>query len=54
MSGGGNLFWAAAEGGGKTYHVNLGGGENVLQSVLSKPLLEASEIGFGLVGASFF
>ena len=27
--------WAAAEGGGKTYHVNLGGG-NVLQSVLSK------------------
>ena len=31
-------FWAAAEGGGggKTYRVNLGGGGNVLQSVLSK------------------
>ena len=27
--------WAAAEGGGKTYRVNLGGGD-VLQSVLSK------------------
>ena len=29
-------FWAAAEGGGKTYRVNFGGGENVVQSVLSK------------------
>ena len=29
------LAWAVAEGGGKTYRVDLGG-ENVLQSVLSK------------------
>ena len=41
-------------GGGKTYRVNLGGGGNALQSVLSKTLLEASEIGVGVVGASFF
>ena len=35
--------------------MNLGGGgDNVLQSVLSKTTLEASEIGVGLVGASFF
>ena len=47
--------WAAAEGGGKTYRVNLGGGggETYCRVCSPKPLLEASEIGVGLVGASF-
>ena len=40
---------------GKTYRVNLGGGGETYCRVCSpKPLLEASEIGVGLVGASFF
>ena len=42
-------------GGGKTYRVNLGGGGETYCRVCSrKPLLEASEIGLALVGASFF
>ena len=48
-----NFVEQRLRGGGKTYHVNLGGG-NVLQSVLSKPTFGGLEIGVGLVGASFF
>ena len=41
-------------GGGKTYRVNLGGG-NVPQGVLSKTTFGGlKKLGFGLVGASFF
>ena len=43
-----SVYWAAAEGGGKTYRVNLGGGGETYCRVCSpKPLLEASEIGVG-------
>ena len=50
----GHFFGQRLRGGGKTYRVNLGGGETYCRVCSPKPLLEASEIGVGLVGASFF
>ena len=53
-----NIIWdelklGSGWGGGKRYRVNLGG-ETYCRVCSLKPLLEASEIGFGLVGAFFF
>ena len=48
-------YWAAAEGGQNvSRELGGGGGKTYCRVCSPKPLLEASEIGVGLVGASFF
>ena len=46
-------FLGSGWGGGEAYHVNLGGGNRTVERSLQNHFLEASEVGIGLVGASF-